>query len=156
MCISFTECLQRLWKKFSCCYFHVTLIPHPFLLTSLPHMQTWQLEETMKQRSKGACLCWRMHAIWDHQFLPWFIFLCLLLQKQVGPQKSKISTTRHAWWKVLCVYAMCINGRVQIHCWVRKPSFCTIHYKEYCEYFTLQDSMQTRQGREREPGGGVA
>ena len=83
-------------------------------------------------------------------------FFVFITAKAGWPAKIKNSTTRHVWWKVLCVYAMCIDGHVQIHCWVRKPSFCTIHYKEYCEYFTLQDSMQTRQRREREPGGGVA
>ena len=42
------KCLQTLQKKWNGC----ELGPHPYQLMATPHMQTWQLEEMTKWRSK--------------------------------------------------------------------------------------------------------
>ena len=70
------KCLETLKKKFSWLLFslnkHAMFRPHPYQLIATPHMQTCQLEETIKRISKhvqqwpSLLFVWRPPRLWKY------------------------------------------------------------------------------------------
>ena len=117
-CKILQKCLQTLKKKVFVERTHNARTTPLAVDVSVPHANL-ETRRNSEAKSKSTCLYPRKHAYSQHKDI-----INLISRYTVCMVEG-------------IIYVCIVYGHVQIHCWVSKPSFCTIHYVECCEFHTV-------------------